>query len=70
MDKTVHLKDGTEVQIRPMTRDDLDRSFTFFKELPEDDRRSPPAASSGGWVSARKSSFPNTSKIGAESVRT
>ena len=39
MDKIVYLKDGTEVQIRPMTREDLDRSFAFFKELPEDDRR-------------------------------
>ncbi len=32
------LKDGTEVVIRPMRSDDLDRSFDFFKQLPEEDR--------------------------------
>jgi ribosomal protein S18 acetylase RimI-like enzyme len=39
MDKTVPLKDGTEVRIRPMAKDDLDRSLAFFQELPEDDRK-------------------------------
>jgi L-amino acid N-acyltransferase YncA len=39
MDKVVALKDGTEVLIRPMTKEDLDKSFAFFQELPEDDRK-------------------------------
>jgi L-amino acid N-acyltransferase YncA len=38
MNNLVKLKDGTEVLIRPMTADDLDRSFAFFKSLPEEDR--------------------------------
>jgi ribosomal protein S18 acetylase RimI-like enzyme len=38
MEKTVRLKDGVEVQIRPLNRDDLYRSMTFFRELPEEDR--------------------------------
>jgi ribosomal protein S18 acetylase RimI-like enzyme len=38
MDKKVELKDGTEAVIRSMTLDDLDRSFNFFKTLPEEDR--------------------------------
>jgi L-amino acid N-acyltransferase YncA len=33
------LKDGTNVVIRPMTRDDVERSFAFFQSLPEEDRR-------------------------------
>ncbi len=32
------LKDGTEVLIREMTHDDLDRSVEFFVALPEEDR--------------------------------
>lgn len=36
--KTVKLKDQTEVLIRPMTRDDLERSLAFFSALPEEDR--------------------------------
>jgi RimJ/RimL family protein N-acetyltransferase len=36
--KTVKLKDQTEVLIRPMTRDDLERSHDFFCALPEEDR--------------------------------
>jgi L-amino acid N-acyltransferase YncA len=32
------LKDGTEVVIRPMTKDDLDRSLAFFRALPKEDR--------------------------------
>jgi L-amino acid N-acyltransferase YncA len=32
------LKDGTEVLIRPMEPADLERSFSFFQELPAEDR--------------------------------
>lgn len=38
MPKIVKLKDKTEVLIRPMTRDDLERSLAFFSALPEEDR--------------------------------
>jgi L-amino acid N-acyltransferase YncA len=38
MEKNVKLKDGTEILIREMREDDLDRSVAFFKALPEDDR--------------------------------
>lgn len=38
MEKQVKLKDGTEVVIRNMKKDDLDRSLKFFKDLPEEDR--------------------------------
>ena len=38
MKKMLRLKDGTQVLIRPMTLDDLDRAFAFFKGLPEEDR--------------------------------
>lgn len=38
MEKTVHLKDGTEVVIRPLTAEDLDRSSAFFQGLPAEDR--------------------------------
>jgi len=38
MAKTVLLKDGSEITIRPMTPDDLEKSFTFFQELPPEDR--------------------------------
>ena len=38
MQKTVKLKDQTEVLIREMAREDLDDSHAFFKSLPEDDR--------------------------------
>jgi RimJ/RimL family protein N-acetyltransferase len=38
MEKKVKLKDGTEVIIRPITIDDVDKSFEFFKSLPEEDR--------------------------------
>ncbi len=38
MKNLVKLKDGTEVLIRPMKADDLDRSVAFFKSLPEEDR--------------------------------
>ncbi len=33
------LKDGTEVEIRTMTADDLERSYAFFQALPEEDRQ-------------------------------
>ena len=39
MKKVVNLKDGTEVTIRPMRNDDLERSYEFFRELPEEDRK-------------------------------
>ncbi len=35
---TVMLKDHTEVLIRPMTCDDLERSLAFFRGLTEEDR--------------------------------
>jgi len=38
MEKLETLKDGTEVLIRPMREDDVERSFVFFKALPEQDR--------------------------------
>jgi L-amino acid N-acyltransferase YncA len=38
MEKTVHLKDGAEVVIRPLTAEDLDRSSAFFQGLPAEDR--------------------------------
>ena len=38
MQKTVKLKDQTEVLIREMAREDLDDSHAFFESLPEDDR--------------------------------
>lgn len=36
--KTVHLRGGAEVILRPMQDDDLDRSHRFFLDLPEEDR--------------------------------
>jgi ribosomal protein S18 acetylase RimI-like enzyme len=39
MEKTVALKDGTEVTIRDMEPDDVQRSFDFFAELPKEDRK-------------------------------
>jgi L-amino acid N-acyltransferase YncA len=38
MEDHVKLKDGTEVLIREMTTDDVDRSVAFFEELPEEDK--------------------------------
>ncbi len=35
--KTTRLKDGTEVSVRPMQDDDLQRSWRFFLDLPADD---------------------------------
>jgi ribosomal protein S18 acetylase RimI-like enzyme len=39
MDKTVKLKDGTEVRIHSLSRDDLDHLMAFFRALPEEDRK-------------------------------
>jgi hypothetical protein len=39
MEKTVVLKDDTDVVFRPMRRNDLERSVAFFEALPMDDRR-------------------------------
>lgn len=39
MEKVVHLMDGTELLIRPLSKEDGDRSFAFFQALPEEDRR-------------------------------
>ncbi len=36
--KTVALKDGKSVVIRPLVRDDFDQLLTFFRSLPEEDR--------------------------------
>jgi len=38
MSRQVALKDGTPVVIRPMTGDDLERSWSFFRELSAEDR--------------------------------
>jgi L-amino acid N-acyltransferase YncA len=38
--RTVKLKDGLEVLIRPMKREDLEGSFAFFRALPEENRLS------------------------------
>ena len=36
--ETVKLNDGTEVTIRPMSTDDLEKSLAFFTALPGEDR--------------------------------
>ena len=36
--KTVTLKDGTNVVLRPLARGDFDQLYAFFKSLPEEDR--------------------------------
>ncbi|UCC78522.1 MAG: GNAT family N-acetyltransferase [Candidatus Zixiibacteriota bacterium] len=38
MEHKAKLKDGTEVVIRELTMDDLDKSIAFFKALPKEDR--------------------------------
>ena len=38
MDKVLRLKDGREVVIRPLAKDDIERSLAFFRGLPEEDR--------------------------------
>ena len=39
VEKTVTLKDGQEVTIRNMRPADVEASFAFFNDLPEEDRR-------------------------------
>lgn len=38
MENVVTLRDGTKVVIRPMVKDDLERSLSFFKALSPEDR--------------------------------
>ncbi len=38
MEKATKLKDGTDVLLRSMTKDDLEKSLAFFQGLPEEDR--------------------------------
>jgi L-amino acid N-acyltransferase YncA len=38
METHARLKDGTEIVIRPMTQDDIDKSWAFFRKLPQEDR--------------------------------
>ncbi|MFH1842421.1 MAG: hypothetical protein ABIF77_04385, partial [bacterium] len=38
MEKTVTLKNSTDVQIRDLTENDVDRSLTFFRNLPPNER--------------------------------
>jgi L-amino acid N-acyltransferase YncA len=38
MEKKAKLKDGSEVVIRELRKDDLDRSVAFFRALPREDR--------------------------------
>ncbi len=39
MKKVIRLKDGTEVIIRTMRKEDLDKSLSFFRALPTEDRK-------------------------------
>jgi len=36
--KAATLKDGRNVVIRPLTRNDFDQLYSFFQALPEEDR--------------------------------
>ena len=38
METKAKLNDGTGIVIRPMTEDDVDKSWGFFQKLPEEDR--------------------------------
>ena len=38
MGKTVKLSDGTEVVIRELTKEDVNKSYAFFKALSPEDR--------------------------------
>jgi L-amino acid N-acyltransferase YncA len=38
MKKKVTLKDGSEIMIRPLTKDDVERSLAFYRALPSTDR--------------------------------
>lgn len=37
-EKSLRLKDGTAVTIRPLSRDDFERSLAFFQALPAEDK--------------------------------
>jgi len=39
MEKNLTMKDGTSVVVRHMEPDDIEQSFRFFCELPEEDRK-------------------------------
>ncbi len=39
MDKTERMKDGTEVTIRRLVPDDIDKLMEFYGSLPEEDRK-------------------------------
>ncbi|MGA2586195.1 MAG: GNAT family N-acetyltransferase [Candidatus Aminicenantales bacterium] len=39
MEKTEKIRDGTEVTVRRLTMDDLDRLMDFYSSLPEEDRK-------------------------------
>ncbi len=39
MDKTERMKDGTEVTIRRLTANDIDKLMEFYGSLPEEDRK-------------------------------
>jgi L-amino acid N-acyltransferase YncA len=39
MEKVIKIKDGTEVFIRNMSKEDLEKSLAFFQALPAEDRR-------------------------------
>ena len=39
MDKTERMKDGTEVTIRRLAANDIDRLMDFYSSLPEEDRK-------------------------------
>ncbi|MCP3681049.1 MAG: hypothetical protein GY861_00025, partial [bacterium] len=38
MDKKLTLKNGLEIHIREMRKDDAQRSLDFFRALPDEDR--------------------------------
>jgi L-amino acid N-acyltransferase YncA len=38
MEKVVKLKDDSEVTVRPLVKEDLEKSFSFFQSLPPEDR--------------------------------
>ena len=38
MEKSIHLKDGTEILIRDLRDDDVEQSLAFFRALPPEDR--------------------------------
>ena len=50
MEKKTKLKDGTEVLIRDMRKDDIQKSHDFFQKLPLDDRAYLRADVTKKWV--------------------